>query len=395
MQKRVNGEGSLRQRKDGTWEYRVWVESLRDQKSFYSKDKDGRGAKAKYTRWLRETGGVAVRADTVKKWAEVWVQSSKYRKLADKTKENYQHYVDTYIIPALGHKKAEGVLPMHVEAIFADPRVARMSESAQRDIRVCLNRIFKTALKNNGCVSNPVERAEIAFPEVMEKPPEMYSAEELRKLIPYAQGHKWGHYVEAALYTGLRESELCGLLWANVDLEEGFLLICNAVTEIENTDPDAFLKPDKNKKVRKRRKYALKEMTKSKRRRVVVLSGEGLELFARMPRTGLFVFDDLGFITPPKYVHRYEAVIRDLNRALPVGEQVRMLSPHKSRHTYASHMLEAGATIESVREQLGHSRISTTQGYLHADLTMRRKNAAKLKYLHSDKEVSSGTETGG
>ena len=387
MPKRVNGEGTLRLRPDGRWEFRIWVDTLRAPKSFYSRDKDGRGAKAKYTRWLRETGGVAVKADTVKKWAEVWAQSSKYRKLADKTKENYQHYVDTYIIPALGHKKAESVLPMHIEAIFAGEKVSKMSESAQRDIRVCLNRIFKTALKNNGCVSNPVERAEIAFPEVMEKPPEMYSAEELQRLIPYAQGHKWGHYVEAALYTGLRESELCGLLWANVDLEEGFLLISNAVTEIENTGPDVYLKPDKNKRVRKIRKYALKEMTKSKRRRVVVLSDEGLDLFARMPRTGLFVFDDLGFVSPPKYVHRYEAVIRDLNRSLPEGEQVRKLSPHKSRHTYASHMLEAGATIESVREQLGHSRISTTQGYLHADLSMRRKNAAKLKYIRPTEEA--------
>ena len=43
--KNPNGEGSLRQRKDGRWEFRVKVEGRTTPLSFYSKDKDGRGAK--------------------------------------------------------------------------------------------------------------------------------------------------------------------------------------------------------------------------------------------------------------------------------------------------------------------------------------------------------------
>ena len=44
-EKNPNGEGSLRQRKDGRWEFRVKVEGRNTPLSFYSKDKDGRGAK--------------------------------------------------------------------------------------------------------------------------------------------------------------------------------------------------------------------------------------------------------------------------------------------------------------------------------------------------------------
>lgn len=58
--KNPNGEGSLRQRKDGRWEFRVKVEGRTTPLSFYSKDKDGRGAKKKYRDWLRESGGEAV-----------------------------------------------------------------------------------------------------------------------------------------------------------------------------------------------------------------------------------------------------------------------------------------------------------------------------------------------
>ena len=70
-------------------------------------------------------------------------------------------------------------------------------------------------------------------------------------------------------------------------------------------------------------------------------------------------------------------VRRILARAIKIAGIAPKTSPHTLRHTFATHLLRAGADIRAVQELLGHASLNTTQIYTHLSLTALREVYAK------------------
>jgi integrase/recombinase XerC len=81
------------------------------------------------------------------------------------------------------------------------------------------------------------------------------------------------------------------------------------------------------------------------------------------------------------------SVRRKLDKYLAAAGIDRHVSPHSLRHSFATHMLDAGADLRSIQEMLGHESLSTTQIYTHL-------TTARLKEVYDKAHPLAGKGTG-
>lgn len=172
--------------------------------------------------------------------------------------------------------------------------------------------------------------------------------EEADRLIQAAEGD-WRTMIVVGLKAGLRQGELLGLRWEDVDLVAGRILVRRAVARGRIGTP-------KNGKARE-----------------VVIGKTAIEaLKAHRHLRGELVFAnaDGGLLTKGECKH-------PLWRACKKAG-LRQIGWHVLRHTFASHLVMRGAPLKAVQELMGHATIEMTMRYSHLSPDVRRSTAELL-----------------
>ena len=114
-------------------------------------------------------------------------------------------------------------------------------------------------------------------------------------------------------------------------------------------------------------------MCKGRKERIVPVGALALEALQKYRQAARV---DLGplFINKSRKRISTRSIWLSLRRYLAFAEIPMTVSPHKLRHSFATHMLDAGADLRSVQSLLGHASLSTTQIYTHVT-TERLKKA--------------------
>lgn len=199
-------------------------------------------------------------------------------------------------------------------------------------------RVFFKFLKRLGNVKqNPVERIsplkqKKALPWFVEE----LAMDELlisEKFEDSFEGKRDKAILELFYATGIRLSELINIKVQDVDFAKSVVKVTG--------------------KRKKERFVPLHEIVKSEMKIYLLLRSE------------LHSISDFLFLTA-KGVKMYEKLVyRIVNRCLNLVTTIDKKSPHILRHTFATHMLNNGAELNSVKELLGHANLSATQVYTH------------------------------
>ncbi len=214
-----------------------------------------------------------------------------------------------------------------------------------------LTSFYKYLMLMNLCEANPA--AAVPRPRAPQFLPAFLSEVDAKRLFalenftPDWEGRR-DRLLLLLLYTlGLRRGELVGLNWGNYNAQEHTLLVCG-----------------------KRSKQRLMPVTLEVTRLLDAYRVETAEIFALSLEGELpLMVDNKNERVSPAFV--YWVVNQHIRETTAHQGQA---SPHVLRHSFATHLLQHGADIVSIKDLLGHSSLRATQIYTHADLNLLKKS---------------------
>jgi integrase len=231
--RRGRNEGTIRKRTDGRWEARVVVTDptgRQVRRSLLGRD---RGAvRDKLRDALRaEANGISMATDrlTVAAFLASWLESVEPT-IRPRTLQSYEMIVRVHLAPGLGHLSLTRLAPQQVQTFLNAKATAGRSPRTVAIIRAVL-RLALGQAEGWGLVSRNVAKL-VAPPRVIRREIRPLDPEQARRFLDVVRGDRHEALYLIALGVGLRQGELLGLAWSDVDLEAGTLRVEHALQRV-------------------------------------------------------------------------------------------------------------------------------------------------------------------
>ncbi len=253
-----------------------------------------------------------------------------------------------YLQERYQYENLSTVKPMNVRSwVFEMADLNLQRRTINRKIS-SVRSFFQFMIREGAIESNPVS----SVPQIKtgHRLPEVIPEDVIKNYFQFSGQESWcekrDRMLISLLYeTGMRRSELMELKWKDVDEQEGYVKVMG--------------KRQKQRQIPIRGQLCqhLLEYRKST-----------IDQFRNLPNH--VILTDRGAMVYPKWIYNKVKTI------LGVWANTERISPHILRHSIATHLLNAGADIQVIREFLGHSTLAATEIYTHNSIG-KLKNAYK------------------
>ena len=266
-----------------------------------------------------------------------------------------------HILPAFGNKPIQDIKPIdaqnqmniwHKKLVRASMVMNYAGLVFDYAIRMQLINMNPTKV-----IKKPVRKESVREDKDMN----FYDKDELKKFMAALENNNNFRafvYFRLLAFTGMRKGESLALKWSDIDLEKQTLYINKAVSR---SATGLYIQTPKTPS--SIRRISIDDKTVSILQEYKKESPDGL----------VFQSEDGGILSPAKPRKWYLTAMKNL------PDDFKQISIHGFRHTHASLLFEAGASIKDVQSRLGHSDIQTTMDvYTHVSKTAKEQLANRF-----------------
>jgi len=235
---------------------------------------------------------------------------------------------------------AEPFTPRTVDSLLIRSYLARLDQDKEKKSTLArklatLRSFYRFLLREGRVAANPAD--EVHTPKLPQHLPRVLTKDDANALMEFPDGDRVSDLRDRAILetlysTGTRVSELVGMNWEDVNLNDGIVRVKG--------------------KSRKERQVPIGSVAVE----VIKEYQTALHLSA-LNETAVFQNSRGGRLT----ARSVERLVATYSSRLLTGR----ISPHALRHAFATHLLDEGADLRAIQELLGHASLDTTQKYTH------------------------------
>ncbi len=289
---------------------------------------------------------------TVSEYLDVWKRDYADVSVRPRTLEGYHGIIETHLKPAFGSVKLADLGAHQVQAYYATRIRSGLSAQTVLHIHRLLSQTLKQAVRWQMLHRNVLE--DISPPPRRRPEMRVLTPDEADALLRAAEHTEYHIPIHLALFTGMRRSEVLGLMWRDVDITARRLTVSRTMINLIG-DSTHMNRP---KSRRSARSLSFSEETTTllsshRQSQIAQYRALGSDINGViLPNTQLCARADGSIIRPNVLSRAFKRI------AARVGTKgVRF---HDLRHTHATFLLLAGVPIHVVQARLGHESIQTT-----------------------------------